>query len=1124
MKKNLLLHAAILCATVLSAQPSFQTTLQTGISLPLNSNNINNTHAGYGIHFGNHLDYTFGNNSVRFGIGAYIGFLNTFGTNDKYKQTGQQIAQKFNMQSSQLVFNESAFKSTQLLLGPVLSFKSNNWSIDFWAKGGYGLNEPGRYSVQSRENGTVNNIYVNQNSENKNGLAYNVGAGLQYIISYYVGLQLSAGYFGTQTEQVNYNFEREKGLAPLYYNAKNNFIQASVGFRFTIGKENSTEHNTRASINTTRSNIKHQFFSTNDYGATERPDQKIKTKSNIKNDRAINNSGNAAADEEGGIAQRPDQKIKTKSNIKNDRLISNNGYTADPEADSLFFIPSKIEIRNERPMPKGEFAEMSRQSLAAVNSYLTGFAYQGQNGAVLNQCGSSAMAGEPIPGVDVRLRRMGDAGNNVLTARTNKDGSFSFNNIEPGNYNAEVGSSKMDVVVTGNNDNAYSILDMNSESCNNTKENFVISIDDKLYVEVITAREASSGMATGRVLPTVNKKEIAIDEAGVQKPRDVSSGLATGKRMHKPFRVSDTEFDLNWNNIIIYDGKLYAEVMSSREASSGMASGRSVLITGDVDGDGFTELQVTAPRDVANGLATGKRMHKPFIVVYDSEDDINNYEIIDPRDAATGLATGKRMHKPFVITKELDVTDNEMVLPRDAATGLATGKRMHKPFVITKELDVTGNEMVSPRDAATGLATGRRMHKPFVVVYDAEDDADSYEVVTGREASSGMATGKRMHKPFVITKELDVSDNEIVSPRDAASGLSTGKRMHKPFVMMLDDEDAGDYEVVSPRDIATGQSSGRRQHQPISFVYDGVTYNIIHRDIAARNTLSNDAGTEKMAITEQGLPKKKGSKKAVESYDPWNTDDADNDVVSNPLYQGGNTSGVNPLFEAKDALRVSGSNGKDHAIFIPSVLSINQNSSTAALPFTEYQLAPIKWMAPESIASRKGITEKGIKKNETNERKGWDGTVKGGSKNINTSEPGLGGGHDKINDVVAGNDAAKGINEAGIKKNETNERKGWDGTVKGGSKNINTSESGLGGGHDKINDVVAGNDAAKGINEAGIKKNEIAIGEISRLRCSDGSCSIETTVSIDGKEYEAVVTGVLKTRHDTVKNSINNVR
>lgn len=36
--------------------------------------------------------------------------------------------------------------------------------------------------------------------------------------------------------------------------------------------------------------------------------------------------------------------------------------------------------------------------------------------------------------------------------------------------------------------------------------------------------------------------------------------------------------------------------------------------------------------------------------------EVNAYahEIVSPRDPASGLATGKRMHKPFVITKELD--------------------------------------------------------------------------------------------------------------------------------------------------------------------------------------------------------------------------------------------------------------------------------------------------------------------------------------------------------------------------------------------------------------------------------------------------------------------------------------
>jgi hypothetical protein len=50
------------------------------------------------------------------------------------------------------------------------------------------------------------------------------------------------------------------------------------------------------------------------------------------------------------------------------------------------------------------------------------------------------------------------------------------------------------------------------------------------------------------------------------------------------------------------------------------------------------------------------------------------------------------------------------------------------------------------------------------------------------------------------------------------------------------------------------------------------------------------------------------------------------------------------------------------------------------------------------------------------------------------------------------------------------------------------------------------------------------IKHMSRLNCNNGVCTIECVVEVDGNEYDAVVTGVLKTKHDTVKNSVNNIR
>ncbi len=48
------------------------------------------------------------------------------------------------------------------------------------------------------------------------------------------------------------------------------------------------------------------------------------------------------------------------------------------------------------------------------------------------------------------------------------------------------------------------------------------------------------------------------------------------------------------------------------------------------------------------GSCTQKGREDTIVVI------ATNHEITSPRDVASGLPTGKRMHRPFVITKELD--------------------------------------------------------------------------------------------------------------------------------------------------------------------------------------------------------------------------------------------------------------------------------------------------------------------------------------------------------------------------------------------------------------------------------------------------------------------------------------
>ncbi len=49
-----------------------------------------------------------------------------------------------------------------------------------------------------------------------------------------------------------------------------------------------------------------------------------------------------------------------------------------------------------------------------------------------------------------------------------------------------------------------------------------------------------------------------------------------------------------------------------------------------------------------NGSVTQKGREGTIMVI------AANHEIVSPRDIASGLPTGNRMHKPFIITKELD--------------------------------------------------------------------------------------------------------------------------------------------------------------------------------------------------------------------------------------------------------------------------------------------------------------------------------------------------------------------------------------------------------------------------------------------------------------------------------------
>jgi opacity protein-like surface antigen len=662
MRKLIALGTALCISFGAIPQISLQSSINTGFAFPTGSGKTNSAHNGNALHYGNHLDFLMGESGFRMGIGGFAGQVIGIGAGD-YKTNAQAIASKYRLQTDKIIFNESPFRSSAFLIGPVADWQRRQMSINFWAKGGYSLNEPERFSTTIQDQGAVSNVFVNKAGTDKNSFGYNLGGGVRYKINEMLSMQLAASYFDTKTDLINYNYDREKGTSPLNFTAHNSFIQAVFGLHFNMTARKSKTYEKQKDANI------------------------VSSRYIVKSDGVVYDL--AKKDDRGDYTNETD-----KRNFSNDTII---------------FEPQSIRLDQISP------SDFSGKQLQASNNFLTAFLYQTSNGIDVSQCSGQKMPGDPIPGLDVKLKNM-NSGNNY-TAHTNEDGSFSVRNIEDGIYQAMTNSDTTSFAVNNKTANAnYKLVEIENGECG-IHSNNIIYVDGQMYAEVITAREASSGMASGRITA----------------PRDIATGQASGKRMHKPISVIRADFDLNYNNIIKVDGLLYAEVRTARETGSGMATGRRTFISGDLDGDGledrviiktsasqngqtlrkFADRVITRPNSsqsgqTLRGFYSIPEVNDELIIVQDGNDDDCDYYVVHPRDIATGQSSGKISRQD--LNSLINEGENVYILsPRDAATGQASGKRTYQP-----------------RDIATGQASGKGTQSSYWSNDPYAEDATRY--------------------------------------------------------------------------------------------------------------------------------------------------------------------------------------------------------------------------------------------------------------------------------------------------------------------------------------------------------------------------------------------------------------
>jgi hypothetical protein len=239
----------------------------------------------------------------------------------------------------------------------------------------------------------------------------------------------------------------------------------------------------------------------------------------------------------------------------------------------------------------------------------------------------------------------------------------------------------------------------------------------------------------------------------VVSPRDAASGLATGRRMHKPVTYNKLELEDAYDN-------------------NGNAEQRVLPTVNKIEG-------IEAPRDIASGMPTGKRLQQtgdegcgPVTQTKTNSDgSVEEMTFSCAGDAASYYETTKQTPKTSFGEKIMTASYNENIVHRDlAARNIISGKLSWgadgQSGILTNKMINNSSEpnqpsygttvIISAREAGSGIATGRRS-------------------ATAPEAGTGLATGKRS----IANREAGTG--LATGRREAGSGIATGRRQYEPL-------------------------------------------------------------------------------------------------------------------------------------------------------------------------------------------------------------------------------------------------------------------------------------------------------------------------------------------------------
>jgi hypothetical protein len=264
-------------------------------------------------------------------------------------------------------------------------------------------------------------------------------------------------------------------------------------------------------------------------------------------------------------------------------------------------------------------------------------------------------------------------------------------------------------------------------------------------------------------------------QASGSSDRDVATGQASGKRMHKPMMVSTDQSNQA-------DAQ---SVTTARESSSGMATGRREASSGMSSG----KASVQSPRDAATGQASGKQMQAT-----DSSTQPPAYEqsVKTAREASSGMATGRTAQAPTGTHHETELRES----PSKASLG--------KTSAVDDWNAQNKNSMSGAQSNPMYKDDGKSGNNPLYQG-NSQKITKSRSNIQNNRVAAGDVTGDGTADAAVSSEasgqaQTKAEPSRGQQPDRQASDASAGKG-----------SSAND-KKTAPRDAATGQASGKREH------------------------------------------------------------------------------------------------------------------------------------------------------------------------------------------------------------------------------------------------------------------------------------------------------------------------